>query len=554
MKALRRHRAAAALLGLAACACVVGANLPAYGQRVPTATNQLAFADFDTAIPGWDYGYWYSGPTEVLPAGTYMQNRYYIDPLIDPANGQTVFQYTFDSTVYQGTEATISGWWGTGFGMPVPWNGDPYTFESVDPYDYILSFDARVEGLAPDQTTGSCTMEFRLGTGGGTGWVLVKSLPYNAGSNWTHFEFHLDQGSWIGADQTPTTSLETFTNAVNAGTISTVQFNQNQPNPSRWGYDGDNAVCMDNIKLEVYHYDAPPPPPPPRQALPIADYDFDDRNTWWAWPSFPETTTGWSANANLATYWALRPDAGSGSGGSNAFSINMDNTTILTDPPGTPAWAGGNVSFGGPANYSLVTSPDLKDYQYTFTARVEGLAEGQETTPFVVQIYFNAPDDTLQPADADANRDMLVRLNLTVSNIRSNWQTFVISLKEASVDSGSMANFQAHYSKVDEIQWQLQIQNPHQANIWGTDADNKIIVDDFKFERLFTATPPLSVAKIDNNVVVSWTPPSTGTVLLLTGSNLSNITNEVVGATSPYSSPVSGAPKFFRTVWVPPPQ
>lgn len=549
---LRRCRAGTALLGMA-CACVASIALTAHAQRDPISTNQIALSDFDTVIPGWDYGYWYSGPTEVIPAGTYTRDRYYPDPFIDPTNGPTVFQYTFDSTVYQGTEAATTGWWGTGFGMPVNWNGDPYTFESVDPTDYLLSFDVRVEGLAPGQTTANCTMEFRLGTGGGSGWVMVKALPYNPGSNWTHFVFNLDQGSWIGADQTSATSLEMFTNAVNAGTITTVQFNQNQPNPSQFGYDADNAIYMDNIKLEVKQYAGPPPPPPPKVALPIFNYNFDDLNTWWAWPSYPATTTGWAANANRGLYWALRPDTGAGIDGSDAFSIAFDNTGLFTDPPGIPAWAGGNVSTGGPCDYSLLTSADLKDYRYNFWARAEGMLDLM-STPVTVQIYFNAPDDTLQPPDADSNRDMLVRLNVDVMNITNTWQNFIVSLKDTSVNAGSMANFQAHYMKVDEIQWQLQALNPHNANVWGMDADNKIIVDNFKFERLFTGLPALKVEKLGDNVVVSWDPPSSGTVELLTGTTINSVTNVVAGAASPYTNSAAQGPKFFRTLWVPPPQ
>lgn len=526
--------------------------LTAHAQRVPVGTNQIALADFDFAIPSWDYGYWYSGPTQVDPPGGYWQNRYYQDPFIELEKGPGVFQFNFDSTVYQGTEAATTGWWGTGFGMPVPWDNDPMLFNSIDPADYLLSFDARVEGLVPDQATANCVMEFRLGTGGGSGWVMVKQLPYSPGSNWTHFVFNLDQGSWIGADSTPSTSLEMFTNAVLANTITTVQFNQNQPNPSQFGFDWENGIYMDNIKLEVLQYDAPPPPPPPKTAFAVLNYNFDDLDTWWAWPSFPETTSGWSANANRATYWALRPDTGAGVGGSNGFSICMDNSTILTDPPGTPAWAGGNASTGGAGDYSLLTSADLKDYRYNFKARAEGLAEAQETTTVIVQMSFNAPDDTLQPPDADTNRDLLVRLNLTVSGVSSNWQTFVLSLKDASVDAGSMANFQAHHAKVDEIQWQLQIQNPHQANIWGTDANNKIVVDDFKFERLVTGLSPLTVGQEGADIVIRWDPPTTGTVKLLSGDTPSNVNTEVPGSPNPYRTPATGGPKYFRTLWVAP--
>ncbi len=74
-----------------------------------------------------------------------------------------------------------------------------------------------------------------------------------------------------------------------------------------------------------------------------------------------------------------------------------------------------------------------------------------------VQFYFNAPDNTLQPADSNTDRDMLIRLNYELTGISSNWQTFVCSFKDASVNAGTAADFQANYKAVDEIQYQLQI-------------------------------------------------------------------------------------------------
>lgn len=539
MKTKLPQRLSATLLGLA-CACAAGFNTTVQAQRVPTGTNEIAFADFDLAIPGWDYGYFYSDGNI---GGGYTPNRFFADP---PDYTNYVFSYTFDTTVFAG----FTSWWGTGFGMPLPWINDPLAFNSLDLADYILSFDARVEGLDPGQATGNCDMEFRLGTPGSPAWALVKQIRYNPGSNWTHFVFNLEQGNYISADGQPQTSYTTFTNGIAIG-ITDVRFNQNQPNPTQFGPDADNAIYMDNIKLEVLQYAGPPPPPLPKVALPVFDYNWDDKLVWYAWNAFPGGT-GWSQNANTASYWAINDAPDIGVGGSKAFAMAMDNSLIATDPPGVPQWAGGNVGAGGPADYTLVTSPDLKDYRLNIAARVDGLAEGQEETPVTVQLIINAPDDTLQPPDEDTNRDMLIRLNVDISGVRSNWQTFTPLLKDAAVNAGSVANFQTHFSKTDEIAFQFQIQNPHQLAVWGSDADNQIVIDDFKLERLVTATQPLTVEALGDKVVVSWDAPPTGTVKLLTGSTLQSINTEIVGATSPYTNAITGDMKFFRTQWVPP--
>ncbi len=86
---------------------------------------------------------------------------------------------------------------------------------------------------------------------------------------------------------------------------------------------------------------------------------------------------------------------------------------------------------------------------------------------------------------------------------------------------------------------------------WGTDADNKIIIDNFKLESLPIGTPPLGISLSGDNVVVTWGPPSSGTVKLQSSLDLKNWA-DVPSATSPYSTPLAGAPKYFRTQWVPP--
>jgi hypothetical protein len=551
MKTRQTQRFSAALLG-AVCACAAGLGTPAFAQRTPIGTNLISLSDFDNASPSGFYGYFYQNSGDPQ-AGTYTTDRAFLDPIIPMENGPYVFRYTFDNTPAEALEASNPGnySYGTGFGawQNLPWSYDRAVFNSTDLGDYILSWDARVEGLLPDQTNANCQMEFRLYSGN---LILQKNIPYQPGSNWAHFVFHLDEGGYAEG-----TSYETFTNGISLnnpnGGVTSLGMNQNQHRPHpQFGFDTDNAIFLDNLKLEVIQYEGPPPPPPPKVAYAIFDYNFDDKDVWWAWPSLPTTTAGWSQNANRGTYWAVRPAVGAGVDGTQGFAIAMDNTTLFNDPPGIPQWAGGNVASGGPCNYAYLNSPDLKDYQFNFQARAEGLAEGRENTPVVVQIYFNAPDDTLQPPDANSDRDMLLRLNVGVQGVTRDWQTYVISLKEGAVNAGTLANFQAHYSKVEEIQFQLQIQNPHQSAVWGIDADNLIFIDNFKLERLVTGTPPLHIEKVGANVVVTWGDPSTGSVKLYSGNSLDAINDEVVNATSPYTRAATGSPRFFRTQWVPP--
>lgn len=544
MKSTLSQKLSPAFLGLA-CACTVGFEASVHAQI--TGTNEIAFTDWDTTNPGWSYGYFYQW-NDAGARGTWTDIRNFIDPIIDPTNGPTVFQYTFEDVQYEDQVATNGGGFGTGFGTGLVWDYDSAKFTSLNLEDYILSWDARVEGLKPGQTTANCAMEFRLNSSASTPTrILQRAIGYNPGSNWTHFVFTLDAGAY--GDNT---TYATFTNGILNG-ITGIEFNQNQHMASdQFGFDSNNVIYMDNIKLEVISYAGPPPPPPPKVAHTIFDYNFDDRDVWYEWNTYPATGTGWSANANHGLYSAIRPDAGAGVGGSNGFAMLMDNSTIATDPPGIPQWAGGNVGSGGPCDFSWVVSGDVKNYRTTFSARVQGLAEGQTDAPLTVQLHFLAPDDTLQPPDSDTDRDLLLVLNIDATGITSNWLTFSYSLKDAVVNAGSLANFQAHYKLVDEITYQLQINGTAQVALWGTDADNKIVLDDFKLESLMNGAPPLTVTPSGGNVTLSWAALTTGGYLQLQSAMTAGGPYvDVPGATnSPVTLPHTNAAGFFRTHWM----
>ena len=88
---------------------------------------------------------------------------------------------------------------------------------------------------------------------------------------------------------------------------------------------------------------------------------------------------------------------------------------------------------------------------------------------------------------------------------------------------------------------------------WGFDSDNVLASDNFKLERVYAGCPPLTVSVSDNNVTVTWGVPSTGSAKLQSASSINGSRTDMTPApTSPYTVPVTGTPKFFRTVWVPP--
>jgi hypothetical protein len=230
----------------------------------------------------------------------------------------------------------------------------------------------------------------------------------------------------------------------------------------------------------------------------------------------------------------------------------MLNDIYVTNSP-LPAWGGGNGGFGGPGNYSYVTSGDLADYRFSLDARAEGLAPGAPETSADFQLTIVAPDGTLGPTDG--NSDRLVRLDFTLSGVSSNWQNKAVLLSKTSAGDGtSKATFTAHYAVVNEIQVQVQLNNVTASSIWQFDTDNKVFLDNVKLERLVIGCPPLGIVTSATDTIVKWDQPSSGTCKLQATSTpwIAASWADLTGATSPHTNAIASAPKYFRTKWIPP--
>jgi hypothetical protein len=516
------------LLAAALCmALVLGSAIPGQSQPI-TGTNQIAFSDFDTAIPNYDYGYYYSGgwpQSGQYTNGTYAVSRTYIDPLIDPTNGPTVMQYIFtNAPFYDLITTNPSAYYGTGFGGPQVWAFDPSVFNNSYLSNYLFEFDARVAGLDAGQTTANGEMQVQIFAGAK---ILQKNINFNPGSNWTHFSFTLEDGSFGDG-----TTYVGFTNGL--ASISSITFNVNlhMPHP-QFGWDDYNVLLLDNIELSVVQFSGPPPPPPPTVPFLIVDWNMDDKPLWYTYGGY-----AWSQNTNVPTITYATNIAdmpGFGIGGSNAWWIRMDNTNLA--PPNTPDWGGGGTGGGGPADYSRFTSSSLSSYRISFDSRAEGLSSDL-TTSCALQFFLDSTNGNL-------------RLDFAVP-ASSNWTTHAYTLNQGNAGIGSKAAFATNYNTYTELRMQWQIENATSAD-WGFDSDNTLIIDNIKLERLDIGCPPLTVSVSGTNIVVTWSQPNTGTAKLQSANNFNGPYSDVAGASSPYQTPLAGAPRYFRTQWVPPP-
>jgi hypothetical protein len=517
------------LLGLTLASTAVFS--PALRAQTITGTNSIALTDFDVNVPGWDYGYFYSWgwpPSGQYTNGTYLVDRFYDDS----AHGGTLcMNYQFTTSPFHDLVTSDPGaGYGTGFGGPqMGWGYDPSVFNNLQATNYLFEFDARVDGLASGMTTANCEMQCQITGSGGSPSYLQKNLSFNPGSNWTHFSFTLDDGGFGNG-----TTWESFTN--NFANIVEIRFNVNlhMPDP-QFGWDDYNAVLLDNLRLDVRQFSGPPPPPPPTVPFTILDWNMDDKPLWYTFGGY-----NWSQNSFLPTFdYYHAPDLNSyGVGGSTAWWLSMDNSAL--GPPNTPQWAGGGTGGGGPVDFSQFTDNDPSRYIVSWDARVAGLAPDVTNTTVALQLFMDSPRGNVQ-------------INYAVP-VESNWVHSAVSFNSGSWDTGGghlpKASFSTNFNTYTALHLQWQIENA-QAASWGYDTDNLIAVDNIKVTHVVVGCPPLRIFTATNNVIVTWAQPSSGTAKLLSGNTVSRVTNDVVGATSPYVIPIASAPKYFRTQWVP---
>lgn len=541
---------------------LVGATLTALAASTQTSTaaittNVLSNTSHEPAVyndmgdlvtpdgrPRWTWGYNYSWgwPDGQAPNINATVDTFWMDPPEDPTN--TVSRTTFDTAPWA-NPPTGSGF-GQGFGGAMNWNlYDPATVWSTNRAHYILSFDAKVEGLLEGINQLNMEMQTRFdspddtlqpadgNTDGDT--LLQVNRTVQVGSNWTHFAYTLDEGSIGSGSEANVATFGTLINGLSYGV------NVHMPQEA-FGYDSENFVYVDNIKLEMIVDTNAPAAQVPLETLTISDWNFDDRDIWYSY-SYPYTASGTPPGV-FGDYHA----PGYGVGGSNAWILRLTNSIYITEP--LPAWAGVGTGGGGPMDASLLSTPDLSKYRITFSSRVYGLATDTTETTLRLQLFIRAPDDTLQPADANTGEDDLIRLDFNVP-ASTNWTTTSYLLSAGSVGGGSKANLTNHLSKVVDWRPQWQIENPASQAAWGYDDDNMLVIDDVKLERLVPAAPRPTITRQGSEIEIRWTAPEGGTVKLQSATSLSGTYTDVPNASNPYRTQITGDQRFFRTVWLP---
>lgn len=507
-----------------------GIVLACAASSAQTTTNLLSETTFDSNAPSsWSYGYYYSDSGY----GTYTNDRgYYFPEDTDMTNA--VFQFGFDASAL----VDMTGW-GTGAGAPLfRADTDPTLFTSGDRGDYIFTFDAKVAGLLDGQITANAEMQVQLymkDENGADKKFLQVNKAFGPTVNWQTFSFTLDQASL--ADGTMDADL-----VAHHAEVSDIRFNVNLHEPfNQFGYDWDNALYLDNIKLEVVS--RPIVTETPTYAKAIVDWNMDDKPAWSEWHY------DWSQNENKAIFTGGNATGSNteGVGGSTAWFLAMDTSTFWEN---TPQWAGGGSGGNGPADYTLLDTADMAAYRVSFDARAAGLAPDVLTTQAALQVFFDVADDTLT-VDDNTDPEFLGRFDFPIGRLTADWQTYSFTLSKAGADDAAKANFAQFYNKISAVRTQWQIENATSTD-WGFDADNALYVDNIRIERVYQGLSPISYAQDGADMVLTWANATTGTTTLqaapvVTGPYIDMATE---GATLRVS--VTEAQKFFRLVWTAP--
>jgi hypothetical protein len=505
---------------LAGCAAVSAQN---------TTTNRVSETTFDAnAGSPWSYGYFYANNG----LGTYdTQRSFYFPEDTDLTNA--VFSHAFDITDLAGTTG-----WGTGAGAPLfRADTDPALFVSGDRGDYILTFDAKAAGLAEGQTSANGEMQlqfYRKDENGQDQNFLQVNLPFQPTADWKTFSFNLVDGS-LGNNSLDADFAAHYTE------ITDLRFNMNFHEPfNAFGYDADNAVYIDNVKLDVI---ARPTvtTPGPTFAKSIVDWNMDEKPVWY------EYHYDWSQNDNHATFSGANAAGNNAEGvdGSTAWAITLDNSSFVEN---TPQYAGVGSGGGGPADFTAFDTSDLAAYRVSFAARAAGIDPSATSTAAVLQLFLDAADDAVA-ADEDTKNDAIGRFDFQVGRLTADWQTYTFKLSLAGATADTKANFAKAFNKIADLRTQWQIENAASAANWGFDADNAVYLDNIKIERIYEGLAPLVFTQEGTELVLSWAAPATGTTVLQAASAVDGPYTDVATTENSYRAPMTDAQKYFRLVW-----
>lgn len=203
------------------------------------------------------------------------------------------------------------------------------------------------------------------------------------------------------------------------------------------------------------------------QANTVLAFDFDTKNSEYKYGyTYSEFGTGTHDNG------VFSPTGGNnGTGG----MVATFNTTAMSG-----GWAGFGAGVGdwsGAANYGVLAGlTSLADITLSLDARAGGLTGA--SAPIKFELKFEAVDNTILPADANTDTDVLLTLTLN-RNLTSEFQTFTSTLDTWTVAAGSLAQLQTYVGSLGNINFNMAYDANGTLPAFGNDAGNFLAVDNY---------------------------------------------------------------------------
>lgn len=183
---------------------------------------------------------------------------------------------------------------------------------------------------------------------------------------------------------------------------------------------------------------------------------------------------------------AINPGVGIDGGSGLQFFGDTTATEAAIIEPNNYSYLGFGIGINVDLFGTLLTSPELSNYQIDLSASASGFLDGVTQSSGLVDVRFFAPDGTLQPDDEDAESDIILTgryRNVVVAGEAFQNSSFRLD-STFEVRQGSVENFTTHFGSVNFIQ--VVVEFPGVVGDFGFDAENEVVIDNL----VFTESPP----------------------------------------------------------------
>jgi hypothetical protein len=198
-----------------------------------------------------------------------------------------------------------------------------------------------------------------------------------------------------------------------------------------------------------------------------------------------------TVDSSITTTVAIEPLVGVAASSALRFTADTTDTQAAIITPNNYSYMG----FGVRTNVNSLLTPlptsNLANYKLDVSVGAAGFKAGVTKANCLVDVRFFAPDDTVVPADADTDFDLVLGLRFQNAVVaKAAIESFSIRLNRTSElrDGTTLARFNTYFASVNFIQTVVEAGNG--INDFGFDAGNVLIVDNLVLNESVPPPPP----------------------------------------------------------------